>query len=89
MALNIEGYTPGQGPSVADPELREVTAWIERELGYIAQTLLQMRFLRVEKLYVEPSRPRDGMIVYADGTSWNPGSGEGFYGREAGAWVKF
>lgn len=32
--------------------------------------------------------PANGMIAYADGTSWNPGSGAGFYGYEAGAWVK-
>jgi hypothetical protein len=24
--------------------------------------------------------------VLADGTSWNPGSGGGFYGYRAGAW---
>ena len=36
----------------------------------------------------EPSTPIDGMVVYADGTSWNPGSGEGVYAREGGSWVK-
>lgn len=36
----------------------------------------------------QPASMTDGMIVYADGTLWNPGSGEGFYGRENGAWVK-
>ncbi len=32
-------------------------------------------------------KPRDGMITYADGTNWNPGSGEGFYGRVGGVWT--
>lgn len=35
-----------------------------------------------------PSNPQNGDIIYADGTNWDPGSGEGFYGHEAGSWVK-
>lgn len=35
-----------------------------------------------------PSKPRDGMLVYADGVNWNPGAGAGIYARQAGAWVK-
>jgi len=38
-------------------------------------------------LYVEPIKPRDGMVVYADGTEWNPGSGEGIYGYINGSWT--
>lgn len=40
-------------------------------------------------LYVAPERIRPGMLVYADGTQWNPGSGEGVYRRNAAnaAWV--
>lgn len=40
-----------------------------------------VNFLGLKVLYAEPSRTFAGMIVYADGTSWNPGSGEGFYRR--------
>jgi|SRR3990167_1970533 len=29
---------------------------------------------------------RDGMTVYADGATWNPGSGEGIYAYYAAAW---
>ena len=39
-------------------------------------------------LHVEPDKPRDGDLVYADGTDWDPGAGEGFYGYENGVWVK-
>jgi hypothetical protein len=39
-------------------------------------------------LTAAPTRPSNGAIVYADGTEWDPGSGEGFYGYEDGAWVK-
>ena len=35
-----------------------------------------------------PSSPVEGMLAYADGTTWNPGGGAGFYGYTSGAWVK-
>lgn len=37
---------------------------------------------QLQVLYAEPSRTFAGMIVYADGTTWNPGSGEGVYRRD-------
>ena len=39
-------------------------------------------------LAAEPVDKKNGMIVHADGTIWNPGSGAGFYGYAGGAWVK-
>ena len=42
--------------------------------------------LLLEMRYVAPTKPRNGMVVLADGTSWNPGSGGGFYGYRAGSW---
>ena len=47
-----------------------------------------IEIVKLTEQTVEPHTPVDGMIVYADGTTWNPGAGEGFYGRQAGAWVK-
>lgn len=35
-----------------------------------------------------PSGASNGAVAYADGTNWDPGSGEGFYGHENGSWVK-
>lgn len=37
--------------------------------------------------YVAPSKPRTGLIRFADGTSWNPGAGAGYYQYKGGAWV--
>lgn len=55
-------------------------------------TLLQnagkQSILHLDILENEPGDPFDGMIVYADGTSWDPGGGEGAYVRTADAWVK-
>jgi len=35
-----------------------------------------------------PDKPREGMVRYADGTSWNPGSGEGLYVYDGGKWIQ-
>ncbi len=41
-----------------------------------------------EILYREPTVLRPGRVVYADGTDWDPGSGEGLYRRTlANTWV--
>ena len=59
-----------------DSELRRISAEIEKlALGHIGMT------------YVEPVRPRDGDIRYADGTEWNPGSGAGLYQYRGSSWV--
>lgn len=36
----------------------------------------------------EPSKPREGMLVIADGVAWDPGAGKGAYEYKTGAWVK-
>lgn len=58
---------------------------------------MQRQFARFEsyilaesraKLYTAaPVNPEEGMIVRADGTSWDPGSGRGFYGYDNGSWT--
>jgi len=44
---------------------------------------------RMPTMTAPPADPQNGDLIYADGTSWNPGSGEGIYAYENGAWVKF
>lgn len=43
-----------------------------------------------EELNREPERPRNGMMFFADGTNFNPGSGRGLYvyNGNTGAWVQ-
>ena len=83
-------------PSTAPQELRETkdVLWT-RLLEYIEKELLQISISQQEQITVElresgaePSKPRDGMLVYADGVGWNPGGGRGLYVRDSGAWVK-
>ena len=70
-------------------EDRAMYEWIFRELNRISQTMNDYGVrMTLEKQYVAPTKPQDGDVVYADGTSWNPGGGVGMYARINGAWVK-
>lgn len=63
--------------------------WIQGELEEIARSLnsgVQTR--QFNPINSEPEKLTDGMVVYADGTDFNPGSGRGLYERKSGAWVK-
>lgn len=61
-------------------------AWLYEELQRIAAEMPRPSVLQLEVSTVEPARPQVGMIAYADGTSWNPGSGEGTYEYTTGGW---
>ena len=62
---------------------------VEAELQRISEALEQaVDHVTLRVLTVAPARPRDGVVVCADGTLWNPGSGAGIYARIAGSWVK-
>lgn len=70
-------YIPG---NVADPVLA-------MELAKIAQAMeTPDQFLQLDTLYAAPKKYREGTLVKADGTSWNPGSGAGVYCYRAAAW---
>lgn len=70
------------------PHDPRIARYVREEFERFEQYLSAASFVALAVLHVEPEKPVDGMIVYADGTNWNPGSGVGFYGYEAGAWVK-
>jgi len=70
------------------PELQELARWVEDELGKIEEAQEETIALELRPTGQEPERPREGMIVYADGVGWNPGGGAGAYVRTAAAWVK-
>jgi hypothetical protein len=60
--------------------------WIYEELRRLEATFSSLDFIILKETHVEPSRPRSGMVVLADGTDWDPGSGQGFYGYYNGGW---
>ncbi len=78
-------YSPGYLPS--DPN--QLPQAVGNELTRLAESLAQPAdYTALKTLYAAPSRIFDGMIVLADGTTWNPGSGAGVYARISGAWVR-
>lgn len=74
--------SPYSGPIDA-PTLQ---SYLERELDAIMRELAETTVVELRPVYAEPSKPRTGMIVYADGTEWNPGSGAGLYVYK-GSWT--
>lgn len=79
-------YIPSRPPEIQSAE--ELRRYVEAEFLRISQTFQQQDILQLQVLHVEPQRPRDGMIAFADGTNWNPGAGAGAYERVGGAWSK-
>lgn len=62
-------------------------AYIKEQLSEVSDNLSLIDNLTLVELHAEPVKPRTGMVVLADGTNWNPGSGAGFYGYRGGAWA--
>lgn len=74
-------YAPG--PIPADPKAQQ--RYLGEEFRKVQAALKTAN--QYDILYVEPTKPRAGLVVYADGTTWDPGSGEGLYRYSlAGAW---
>ncbi len=75
-------YIPRQPP--ADPA--QLPGFLLVEIQNISRgTVTDTVQLRPQA--VAPAKPRAGLLVEADGTNWNPGSGAGLYIYRAGAWV--
>ena len=73
--------------SYSTPE--ELASYLQKEIARIGVAMENLQEqLALIKTEVPPGRPRDGMIRYADGTSWNPGAGQGIYAFYAGVWNK-
>lgn len=77
-------------PSINTPiaTLDELRAYVQEELKKIGDESAETTSLELRPIYAEPTRPREGMIVSADGVSWNPGAGAGAYEYKGAAWVK-
>lgn len=77
-------YTPRIPPE--KPE--DLLPFLDDELMRVAAVLNDQITGLHQILYSAPTRVRPGLVVYADGVQWNPGSGEGLYRYNlAGNWV--
>ena len=94
------GYSPGQtlilfqwGCDMYIPNIPPVdgplATYIHEEFLRISEEIGLIREGRgLTPLGLAPKKPREGMIVVADGTNWNPGAGLGAYEFRSGGWVK-
>ena len=78
-------YTPNPVPD--DPQ--DLPQYLLQEFQKIQGALEETPVNFVEIRNVAPERIKQGDIVYADGSDFNSGSGEGIYFRNAaGSWIK-
>lgn len=85
------GAAPRYFPNIyseSDPKFLPLVHWLNNELQRISQAIDGGLAREADMLNEEPSKPFDGLIVGADGTNWNPGSGQGIYVYYASAWHK-
>lgn len=81
-------YIPSSGPNASSPEGRALLVYLQRELNAIAMAMATIEATQYTLLGREPTKPRAGLVVAADGVGWNPGSGAGLYVYTvAGAWA--
>lgn len=68
--------------------LEGLQEWVRQEFDRLARDLTETTVVELRPINAAPAKPREGMIVSADGTNWNPGSGAGAYEYVGAAWVK-
>ena len=78
-------YTKAPVPS--KPE--DLPAYLQSELDRISAVISNIADGHFDTSNVVITKPRAGDVRYADGSNWNPGSGEGLYiYLSTGAWSK-
>ena len=60
--------------------------YFQDELRRISLSIELLAAGHIDETNVAPDKPRTGDIRLADGTNWNPGSGQGIYARYNNAW---
>ena len=64
-----------------------MAAYVEQELRKVGSQLERYSMILFNVLHAEPPKPREGQVVLADGSDWDPGSGAGPYMYLGSAWV--
>jgi hypothetical protein len=94
--LNVQVILPEMPPS-ASPEMRTWWQQVKYSLEQVLPLLIanvndykdgRNNRIQMDVLTSAPTSIVDGMVIFADGTSYDPGSGRGLYERVSSAWVK-
>lgn len=81
-------YAPEIVPSDLNDPLK-LQAFLDREFKNISKAMDSAQTVALDPQFVAPAKPDEGVVYYADGTSWNPtGQGEGYYGYVNGSYIK-
>ena len=72
---SVNRWTPNPAPLNNE----QLSDYLFHELNRLSDVIFNLDVMRLEETNVVPNKPRDGDIRYADGTNWNPGSGQGIY----------
>jgi hypothetical protein len=70
-------YVPSPLPQTKEPVL--LINWVYQELNRVSAALQKSKYLELAISHAAPEKTRDGLVVIADGSDWDPGSGEGVY----------
>lgn len=74
-------------PRPAEPrDIGELWQYLKGELSRISAALSALE-TAVPTYNAPPRRPSTGLLVIADGTDWNPGSGKGLYIFNGSTWT--
>jgi hypothetical protein len=92
VVKSVNRWTPNPAPINND----QLSDYLFHELNRLSDIIFNLDVFRLEQTNVDPEdfggasrgKPRNGDIRYADGTNWNPGSGEGIYAYTNDAWAK-
>ena len=86
VVKSVTHYEPGPLPTDGE----DLGIYVVTELKRLGDVLFNQATFRLERTHEAPTRPRGGDVRYADGSNWNPGSGEGiyFFNETSSAWVK-
>lgn len=80
-------YNPDNMPTIET--LDDLREYVFSELQQISQEFNGQTIVMLAPVAALPLKPRDGMLIYADGVALNPGAGKGVYEyRSPTGWAK-
>lgn len=85
MRGNLATAVFNPGPPPADPAQQQ--RWLLEMVAQLQAALSLLATGHFDKQFKPPAKPCDGNMAYADGASWNPGSGKGIYQYNGSVWT--
>ena len=84
-SISTVNYTPGDPGGIQN--LDDVRRFLRDETLKLQAVVNALAAGHLDPTHKEPSKPRRGDYRIADGSDWDPGSGEGLYRHDGATWV--